>query len=161
MKFRKQFVDLCNSIALDQIYTSIKDLTNEYPDFQKWYFEKVLSQLNSYRKILAVFEKENLAGILITKDQEEKKICTLRVEEQYRGQGIGSFLMKRSMEILQCQKPLITVSESHLFQFQPLFEKYKFKKVCHYKSYYKKNRREYSFNGYLNNDGFTNKEKIV
>lgn len=157
MTFEKMVINQENAIGLDKVYSAIQDLGSEYPGFKEWYFKKVVSQLRSGRKILAVFDENNLAGILITKNDSEKKICTLRVDSHYRHQGLGSYLIKNSYDILNTQKPLITVSENHLFQFHSLFTKYGFDYVKSYLSYYLPGKVEYCFNGTLVN---SNNEKL-
>ena len=96
---------------ISNIYHEIRLLQSNYPNFSLW-FAKVVRQLNSTtRKMYVALDEGKIAGVLILKrDNEENKICTLRVSEHYRGRGIGSRLMNIAITELKTNKPLITVS---------------------------------------------------
>ena len=100
--------------------------------------------------IYAVMDNETVAAVLILKNADEKKICTLRVAENYRNQGIATALLKIAFKELQCAKPIITVSSYHIDEFKSLLEKNGFVLYKEYMNYYKQGITEYSFNGPLN-----------
>ena len=126
-------------------------LCGEYNNFREWYYEKVVPGLASgERLIYAVMDNETVAAVLILKNADEKKICTLRVAENYRNQGIATALLKIAFKELQCAKPIITVSSYHIDEFKSLLEKNGFVLYKEYMNYYKQGITEYSFNGPLN-----------
>ena len=138
--------------GLDWIYKSLSSVIQEYPSFTSWYFKKVIPDIRQGKRDIILYSHENrLAGVSIIKvDIDEKKICTLRVFHGFRNKGIGKYLFERSFELLETEKPLITVSESRLPQFSRLFDYYGFRMNKVYPNYYKIGEKEYSFNGELN-----------
>lgn len=140
-----------NSIC--RIYESLSKLENEYPNFENWYFNVVVKNMVSNERVLFLATDINNArysGVMILKNSAyEKKICTLRIFDEYQGKGIGSRLIEKSFEILSTSAPLITVSETHLLQFRKILNKYNFKEMATYENYYKSGLKEYTFNGYL------------
>lgn len=75
------------------------------------------------RIIYTVLDDGKIVAVLILKDSDEKKICTLRVAEHYRCQGIATKLLKIAHQALQCTNPLITVSSIHINEFEFLLKK--------------------------------------
>lgn len=146
---------------ISNIYHEIRLLQNNYPNFSLW-FAKVACQLNSTtRKMYVALDKGKIAGVLILKrDNEENKICTLRVSEHYRGQGIGSRLMNIAITELKTNKPLITVSGAHINEFSGILSKYGFELRQKCKDYYCKGDYEYAFNGVLVPNSFKLSEAI-
>lgn len=147
MPIKEMLINNHDTVGLEKVYSELRCLSNSYPDFYNWYHEKLA--FDSNRKILVLSEGEKIAGVLITKDGFEKKICTLRVNEQYRRRGIGSYLMQYSFNLLNTDKPIITVSENNLFEFNPLLKRFGFDLKKIYYNYYMLGKNEYSFNGYL------------
>ncbi|MCZ9981685.1 GNAT family N-acetyltransferase [Brachyspira hyodysenteriae] len=91
----------------------------------------------------------DIAGIIILKkSHSENKISTLRVDKRYRNNGIGRTLIKLGIELLEDDKPLITVNENKIYQFKYLFDYFGFKlkdKINCYNKYSK----ELFFNGII------------
>ena len=81
-------------------------LEYDYPFFTSW-LDKVFLELNSpKRKIILCLSNDDIHiyGVAILKDtQDEKKICTIRVERAYQNLGIGTVLVKMAQEILNCE----------------------------------------------------------
>ena len=140
---------------ISNIYHEISLLQDSYPNFSIW-FAKVVGQLNSNtRKMYVALDHKTIAGVLILKrDNEESKICTLRVSEHYRGLGIGSRLMSIAFTVLQTNKPLITVSGLHIDEFSDILCKYRFELYQKYANYYGTGDCEYAFNGALIPESF-------
>lgn len=101
------------------------------------------------RIIYTVLDDGKIVAVLILKDSDEKKICTLRVAEHYRCQGIATKLLKIAHQALQCTNPLITVSSIHINEFEFLLKKNGFALYKKYENYYKQGIVEYAFNGLL------------
>jgi predicted acetyltransferase len=136
---------------LEIVYESLRLLNSEYPDFDKWFYQKVVKGIKEGdRSIIANFCDNELAAISILKSNDlENKICTFRVIEKFRGKGIGLNLMKDSFKVLNTTAPLITISEKRLHQFSKLLEVFNFNLHEVYDSYYLNGVKEYSFNGPL------------
>lgn len=136
---------------MDSLYCSLSFLSKDYPDFKSWYFRKMKVELeNGYRDILFSTYKNQITGVAILKDfANEKKICTIRVYPQFKNMGFGKSLIEKSIEILQYETPMISVSESRIYQFENILSYFKFELVQITSSYYKKGQVEYVYNGEL------------
>lgn len=137
------------------INSSLLPSNEIYPGIEDW-FEKVKKEAQSTPKEREVFfsavknEYENalkIVAILIVKNKNgEKKICTIRVDEAYRNQGIGSALMKKALEYLGTNKPLITVPEECCPMLKRLLDKYEFNLTSQKLGYYRQGKIEYFYN---------------
>lgn len=126
-----------------------------YPKFDSWYLSKVVPGIGLTREILIVSTEEcRLAGICILKsDDSESKICSLRVDARHRGQGVASSLIRRSMDLLEDDKPLITVPAEIVPELSPLLARANFELACVYRSIYRAGIEEYSYNGLIVSSG--------
>jgi len=138
--------------AIKKLYHELAMLQDEYPGFEKWYLEKVVPEaLSGSRLIFVAWHEDKPAGILILKDADEKKICTLRVMPEFRRMGVGHQLMDCAISALNTTHPIITVSDDHIQEFSKLLIKdYKFVPTEIHYGYYRENHVEYVFNGVLN-----------
>ena len=110
--------------AVEAVYLFLNDLCGEYNNFRQWYYGTVVPSLTSGKRLIyVVIDNEAIVAVLILKNANEKKICTLRVAENYRHQGIATMLLKIASRELQCTKPLITVSSYHIAKFESLLKK--------------------------------------
>ncbi len=88
-----------------------------------------------------------LAGCALLKNEpEEKKLCCLFVDPNYRGQKIASKLIEDSFELLNTNKPLMTVSQQNLGMLQKLIDRYGFELTSVKESVYKPGIKEYYYN---------------
>ncbi len=138
-----------------------------YPEFDVWYNSKIVGHIGLDRVLICatINASDNdrvtlfrnalpslgsakiVVGIAILKNTlAEKKICTLRVNEAFRGKGIGSCLIEQAFEELETDKPLMTVPEETLGQFGNLLRRYDFR--CNEESVgmYRHGFAEYLFN---------------
>lgn len=143
-----------DSVLADSLLNKLKlilsDLAFEYPFFMEW-LEKVFLELKSSDNRIILLYCENdifdIKGVsILKKTKEERKICTLRVVNPYRYQGIGTCLLKKSIELLEDSKPLITVSGIHMKEFVPFLKKHGFILRDKVKSLYRRGCYEYFFN---------------
>ncbi len=148
----KKGVDSTLANTLLKLFQNIlSDLEFEYPFFLKW-LHNVFEELQTSEKriILIYCNADNIfdiRGIAILKNTlEERKICTLRVLSRYRHQGIGTLLLKKSIEILKDSHPLITVSGVHMNLFGPFLKKNGFVLKDKIKSLYRRGCYEYFYN---------------
>lgn len=136
---------------LQVLANKLSDLEFEYPFFSKW-LHKVFEELQiSEKRIILIYSNPDnifdIKGVAILKNtSEERKICTLRVLQPYRHQGIGTQLLKKSIEILKDPYPLITVSGVHMNSFGPFLRKNGFILKDKIKSLYRRGCYEYFYN---------------
>jgi hypothetical protein len=83
---------------------------------------------------------------ILKKHIKETKICTFRVIEDFKGNGVGTELMLESLRWLQCSKPLITVNEEHALEFEGLLRKFDFQKTTTINGLYRPNKKEIIYN---------------
>lgn len=134
-----------------EIFSKISHLELFYPNFDKWYFSKVVTGLvDGTRSFIIEFRDARFAGIAILKDTEyEKKICTISVREEYKSKGIGFRLFEKSILLLGTDKPLASVSEERFPEFEKLFNRLDFDYSEKYYGLYLPKKSELSFNGFL------------
>ncbi|WP_300827111.1 GNAT family N-acetyltransferase [Helicobacter sp. UBA3407] len=127
-------------------YHYLKEAKQYYPNFDIWYYQNVIPAVkNGDKKIITIENKNTLKGICIVK-LSEKKLCTLRVMENYRNKGIGIRLFEKSFEALNTRMPLLSVSEEKLLSFKKIFDYYGFKLTSIKENYYRKGKKEYFYN---------------
>lgn len=131
-------------------YNALIQLNKEYPNFSLWYASlfRFGSILDVDREMLLSVCGDKVAGVAILK-QSEQKVCTLRVVDGFRGQSIGTSLLRESCELLGTSTPLITVSSTHLREYQKLFKRFGFKMEDRRYAYYSMLHSECAFNGVL------------
>jgi ribosomal protein S18 acetylase RimI-like enzyme len=146
--FNKFLITNLMKIAIDKIYYELKATEKLYPNFNYWFYNKVIPDvLQDKRKILLEIRNNEIAGIAIIKNtSEEKKLCTLRVTSKYQNKGIGLKLFERAFEELNTSKPFLTVSEEKYKEFEKIFKYYGFELTNKIKDYYRKGKSELFFN---------------
>lgn len=158
-EFREFFTNELRLYSKSKIYNQISDLSEIYPNFDDWFFNVVIPDLelkNGVREIIFSLTKiiDNsipvLSGIAILKKTDhEKKICTIRVHEHFRNFGIGSELFEKCFEFLETRKPVISISENSMDMFRKHIEDFNFELSHQLKGYYVSGITEYVFNGDL------------
>jgi len=125
----------------------------QYPNFCSWRDSKVIPGLIvGERSLIVVINNDAaISGLAIVKNSEaEKKLCCLRVSSSYQGSGMGVRLFKLAFEELGEDKPLLSISNDKLEEFNKIFNYFNFEFGNDYWEMYKKNKFELSFNGLLN-----------
>lgn len=132
---------------ISHIREFLSDLTCNYPHFEEW-LEHVFVMTRTYERTIVICEYDKrIVGLAILKDtSDEKKICTIRVAEEYRRQGIGTYLINEARKILQEDYPLVTVSDEHIGVFRKFLNRFGFKQESQVKSVYQYGHDEYYFN---------------
>ena len=136
--------------ARKKFYQDILKLTlsvqESYPNYQKWY-QNFLKGLKKEERIILIAEEKGvlLGCALLKKVPNEKKLCTLFVRPDYRGRGIGTSLLKKTIEVLG-QKPLTSVSEKNMKSVTSLFSRFGFHLSAQKKGKYLPQNTEYYFN---------------
>lgn len=137
---------------VDEIYQMTQPLNDIYPNYNTWFFNKQIKGCYTPDRniIFARDKKCKIVGISsLKKDDKEKKICTLFVDDKYRRRGIGSLLLDESFKFLETTKPFITITEDKLYMFAKLIEKYDWQLTETAYDIYSKGVREFCFNGKL------------
>ncbi|MEK4430184.1 GNAT family N-acetyltransferase [Paenibacillus sp. FSL M7-0802] len=145
--------------AKDKLYNYLRDLTESYPDFENWFYNVVIPEVelkDGKREIIIVLSEIEghpqalLSGLaILKKTKREKKICTIRIHEDFRNQGIGSELFEKCFEFLKTRKPIITISHFRKEMFDNHISNYNFIETQVLKDYYKQDSIEYVYNGFL------------
>lgn len=129
------------------IYEYFKDVSKYYPNFNDWYFNKIITQVynHSEREILIHLNENNIitGGAIIKNTYDEKKICTLKVVD--KNNGIAQKLIEESFINLDTRNPIMTISEDKVNQFKYLLSKYNSKKILELKDCYVQGKTEYIY----------------
>ena len=142
--------DLINLIEQDAQF-----LKATYPFFNDWLTKKVVPGLCSgERTALIEYRESTPVGLLIVKHTvDEKKLCTLRVRPHFECKGLGVRLFETAFELLETDRPLLSVSENALSKFSKIFEHFGFSHDASYEGVYLPKVVEFSFNGVLSGAG--------
>jgi hypothetical protein len=143
-----------------EVFAKIAILKKSYPKLREWYFKKVVPGLfDGTRTFILELRDGQIAGVAILKDTvNEKKICTISVEDAFKSKGMGFRLFEKSMLLLKSDKPLASVSEDRVQDFEKIFQYFDYEFTSEYKGLYLPQKSEYSFNGVLCNE---NKYKLI
>jgi predicted GNAT family N-acyltransferase len=137
---------------LDSIYQALCQLDNEYPQFYRWYYDKVAKDIfKGEREVLFTISSDKfISGIVILKKSfSENKLCTIRVPEPFQKNGLGKSLIIKAMEILNDEKPLVSVSFEKEREFKKLFNYFGFLKTQELRGKYLSRASEIVYNGVL------------
>ena len=143
------FDDAVDVKIINEIYSIVEHLNEDYPRYKEWFYNKQVNGCFSrFRDILFIKnENSKIIGVSFLKmEDNEKKICTLYVCEEYRKKGVGTMLLEESFNILGTKKPIITFNEDKLFMFEKIIVKYNWKLTKIVDSLYKDGIKEYCFN---------------
>lgn len=103
-------------------------LSADYPGIDRWFALKVVPGLRRGTRCLLPMERDGvLVGLGIAKNEEdERKICTVRVAPSYAGRGMGVRLFDGLLKWLDVDRPHLTVTQSRLPAFERIFDYYGF-----------------------------------
>ena len=152
-------VDMLTPVAFDssrgapgpepvRLFNYLSHLEVLYPSFQQWYWKKVVPGFLDGSRRAFVEDDGRITGIVIAKlTRSERKLCTVWVDSDQAGHGIGRALMEEAMAWLRTTHPLITVPEERVPEFNALFERWNFSLDQVVPSLYRLGFQEYIFNG--------------
>jgi GNAT superfamily N-acetyltransferase len=144
--YQKSIEFSIKEIYLHLLYERLSSAEQFYPNFEYWYFNKVLPDIFSDKRDFIIETRNNdVVGLSLVK-YEEKKLCTLKVFEEYQNRGIGLKLFEKSFEKLDTDKPFLTVSEEKYEEFKKIFNYYNFELTSVKKGLYRDSKLEYFFN---------------
>lgn len=148
-----QFVDSASNFACDvvEVYACVSHLVEYYPDFDAWYWGKVVPGLSDgTRKIDTVTRGGRVVAVLISKKtDDEKKLCTLWVDPAFIGTGVGVRLINSGRQWLGTDEPLASVPEERMPELARVLIGLGFKLTQILESAYRPGKTEYVFNGRL------------
>jgi hypothetical protein len=134
------------NIYLNEFYKKLSSAERYYPDFRNWYYKKVVPDiLNNQRDFILEHRQDKIVGLSLVK-YEEKKLCTLKVFDEYQNKGYGLKLFEKSFEALNTDKPFLTVSEEKYVEFEKIFKYFNFELTSVKNGLYRDNKLEYFFN---------------
>ena len=94
--------------------------------------------------ILFYLDGFEIVGLtILKKTEEERKICTFLINEDYRKKGYSKKLMEDAFLYLGTDKPIITIPEKRIKEFQKIIDAYNFIQTSTINDYYSE---EYVFN---------------
>lgn len=127
----------------------LKPISKLYPDFNDWYWNKVVPGIIiGNDKIILAEKNSEIIGVSIIKNGDEKKLRALRIIDKYQSQGYGMYLIDESLRQLNTDKPLVSVAEEMINEYSRAFiNRYNFNMTHVYKDLYRKGHLEYEFNG--------------
>jgi GNAT superfamily N-acetyltransferase len=138
------------SVDFDRVFTSLSPLETVYPGFREWYYGKVVPGIETgERLVVARVLGSDIQGVAIAKRGSEEKFCTLWVSQEARLAGVGGALAQEVFEWLGDARPLFTVPEERLMEFQGLLRQWDFGSGVPVRGYYGSDRVERVFNGTL------------
>lgn len=133
----------------DELYDLTDWICDDYPYHFDHYYNKYLPGLkDGSREIIGCYIGKRPVGVIILKrTDEEDKICTLFVEDEYRGKGVASLLIKHGMRFLGTTTPVITIADYKVPQFEGIIKKYGWRHTeTLEKGYYNDRSTEWVFN---------------
>ncbi|MGP1608844.1 MAG: GNAT family N-acetyltransferase [Clostridium sp.] len=157
LELRKLSILSANNIKLEfvkeveKLYIFTSHLEKDYPEYFKWFFTKMIPGIfKCEREIINLYIDNTLAGTIFLKNSdEEKKICTFYMSEDARKKGVATLLLERAFEFLGTTKPLITIADYKIEQFEKIIKKYNWQKTQTIKGKYNSHSKEIVFNGTL------------
>lgn len=135
-----------HNIYFDELYRQLESAKKYYPDFRSWYYKKVIPDiLNNQRDFILEYRQDKIVGLSLVK-YEERKLCTLKVFDEYQNKGYGLKLFEKSFEALDTDKPFLTVSEEKYVEFEKIFKYFNFELTSVKNGLYRNDKIEYFFN---------------
>lgn len=135
--------------AAFQVLPFIATLDQFYPDVSYWYVNQVVPGLMTGNdKLLIARDGQHIAGVALGKSTtDETKLRCVRVHPDYQGNGIGVRLIDSMLELLEHDRPVVTVSEELIHSYSRIFvNRYNFKLSHVSKGQYRPAKLEYMFN---------------
>jgi hypothetical protein len=132
------------------LWGSLNRLESVYPGFRSWIERKVVPGLHcDTRRLFTVMKAGRPIGIAIAKREEERKLCTVWVHENYRWQRVACALVEEAIDWLGTDRPLFTVPDERLSEFRGILRRRCFVHTESVADYYRPGKVEHVFNGHL------------
>lgn len=134
----------------EMVYAFLQDISVNYPKFNQWFFNTVSKEIksaNPERDILVMLDGAFIVSVMILKNsKEEKKLCTIKVHEEYRKQNIATNMFEKSFIELETLFPQFTISEINFPNFDSIIKHFNFKVSYKQNSVYNIGKNEYYIN---------------
>ena len=126
------------SKAVNELYLLTDYNKLQYPDYYQWYFRTNIPRIieGSGEAIFYLDGFEIVGLSMLKKTEEEAKICTLLINEDYRKKGNSSIILEDSFAFLGTEKPIITIPEKRLDEFSKIIEAYGWEESSKTNEYY-------------------------
>ena len=135
--------------AAFQVLPFIATLDQFYPDVSYWYVNQVVPGLMLGKdKLIIAREGEHIAGVALGKlSEDETKLRCVRVHPDYQNKGLGISLIDTMLDLLEDDRPKVTVSEELIHHYSRIFvNRYNFRLAHVSKGQYRPAKLEYLFN---------------
>lgn len=136
-------------LRASELFALTDFISEMHPNYLEWYWGKTIPRvLNKRGEIFFEEVNHEVIGILIAKKTtKQRKICTFWVNEKFRKKGVGGRLLKRAIEYLETDKPLISIPENEVSSFEKIIENYHWTLVQTLEPDEYSTVREYLYNG--------------
>ena len=128
----KNFTKAVTAIYMQTIYNN-----DQYPEYLKWFYTVNIPRIfKGEGDIIFYLDGLEIVSLSTLKNTDEKKICTLLVNEDYRKKGYSKQIIEDSFEYLKTETPLITIPTKRLSEFDKIIEAYHWKETDRTNEYY-------------------------
>ena len=125
------------SKAVAAIYMQTAYNNDQYPEYLKWFYTVNLPRIFKGKgDIIFYLDGLEVVSLSSLKNTDEKKICTLLVNEDYRKKGYSKQILEDSFEYLGTETPLITIPTKRLDEFDKIIDTYHWKETDKTDQYY-------------------------
>ena len=132
-----QMSDKNFSKAVAAIYMQTTYNNDQYPEYLKWFYAVNLPRIfKGEGDIIFYLDGLEVVSLSTLKNSDEKKICTLLVNEDYRKKGYSKQILEDSFEYLQTETPLITIPTKRLEEFDKIIDAYHWSESSRTDEYY-------------------------
>ena len=132
-----QMSDKNFSKAVLAIYLQTTYNNDQYPEYLKWFYTVNLPRIfKEEGDIIFYLDGLEVVSLSTLKNSDEKKICTLLVNEDYRKKGYSKQILEDSFEYLQTETPLITIPTKRLEEFDKIIDAYNWSESSRTDEYY-------------------------
>lgn len=114
------------SRAVNEIYLLTDYNKLQYPEYYKWYYQTNIPRiLDGEGEAIFYLDGFQIVGLsMLKRTDDEAKICTFFIDEEYRKRGYSSLLLEDSFGYLGTESPIITIPENRLDEFSKIIEAY-------------------------------------
>lgn len=129
-------------------YQLVSSLDVYYPDFNDWYWNKVVpATVHGDDGMVLCEEHDKIIGACLFKRGTEPKLRCLRVDPSYANRGIGIHLIDKSLRVIDHAFPEVTIPEETIHDLsRVVVNRFDFKLDNVEKGVYRPGKLEYQFN---------------
>ena len=132
-----QMSDKNFSKTVAAIYMQTAYNHDQYPEYLKWFYTVNLPRIFKGKgDIIFYLDGLEIVSLSTLKNTDEKKICTLLVNEDYQKRGYSKQILEDSFEYLGTETPLITIPTKRLEEFDKIIDAYQWSESSRTDEYY-------------------------